>query len=347
MHNISSLNSYSISAANTPKDNNTNSRVTNPIKVDNNSENQLLHTLDVLSVLNRANIADFRLKMSTCDGMIGEFKQGASGDCWLLSGLRALSTSPIGVDIIKNSITKNDDGSVSVQFKGLNSSYTITEEEFNRATQSFVTSPDGVKERVYSNGDADVLVFELAAEKLRTDIRDGKFDDANVPNYAKTLVNKKDPIGGGKSGQLFYLLTGNEVCGILGQDIVTPDGKILCKNNKDKFSEFFERYSNDNKKYAAGFNVANKVSIQDITGKEIRLVPNHEYTIEGTMERNLIISNPHNSARKIIIPAENLFEQIGELNYQNLKDNYDFFDDTLKKHLIKSTKADEYMNNNY
>ena len=347
MRNIASLNSFNISAVNTAKDNNDNSCVVNPIKVEKDGNNQLLHTLDVLSTLNRANIADFRLKISSCDGLVGEFKQGAAGDCWLLAGLRSLSNSPTGVDIIKNSITKNDDGSVSVTFKGLNTSYTITEDEFNRATKQFMTSPDGVKERVYSNGDADVLVFELAAEKLRTDLSDGKFDDIKVPNYAKTVVNKKNPLSDGKSAQLFYLLTGNEVCAISGRDVVSPDGKVLCKNNKEKFQEFFERYSEDNKKYAVGFNVADKVSIIDAAGKEIRFVPKHEYSILGTVGNNFVISNPHNSARKLIVPAENLFEQIGELNYQNLKDNYDFYDASLKKHLIKATEANDYINQNY
>ncbi|MBE7713290.1 MAG: hypothetical protein E7Z87_06070 [Cyanobacteria bacterium SIG26] len=347
MHNISLLNNFNVSTVNTAKDNNVNSRVTNPIKTVTDGDKQLLHTLDVLSILNRANIADYRLRISSCDGAIGEFKQGGMGDCWLLSGLRALSTTPIGSDIINNSITKNEDGSVSVNFKGLNTSYAVTEEEFNRATQKFVTSPDGVKERVYSNGDADVLVFELAVEKLRTDISDGKFDEIKVPNYAKTILNPKKPLNDGSPAQLFYLLTGNEVCGINGQNIQTPDGKVLCKNNREKLSEFFDRYLMDNKKYAATFNVADGLTVVDVSGREIQLRPKHEYAIEGSVGSNLIVTNPHNSARKLVIPLVNIIDNIGGLNYQNLKDNYDFFDDGLKKHLIKSTAANNYVNKNY
>lgn len=305
-------------------------------------------SLTALSNMNRSFLGTYTLKMSNSNGMIGDFKQGTLGDCWLLSGLKSLSVTPIGVDIIRNSITQNEDGTVSVNFKGVNKSYTITEDEFNKARDEAVVSPDGVREKKYSSGDADVLLFEIAMDKLKNEIAEGKVG-FGLPNYAKIVVNKENPIEGGAGGQLYYLLTGKDSCGISTTGAKNPvTSEILFKDNKDKLNEFLEKYSIDNKKYAVAFGVEKEISVKDLTGKDYNLKPKHEYAVEGTFSGNIIISNPHNSARKIVIPQSEFVNMgISLLTYQNLKDDKDAFDKELTQYLKEHVDVDNYINENF
>ena len=72
-----------------------------------------------------------------------------------------MNSTPKGREIIQNSIQKNSDGSVTVNFKGLGRSYTLTEKEINKYDTDTITSD------AYSNGDNDLLVLELAYEQIR------------------------------------------------------------------------------------------------------------------------------------------------------------------------------------
>jgi len=348
MHNIASSNNIHAIRQKQQIENINTQPVTNPVKAEKQCPEKLWSSLAVMSSMNKPFLGSFKIKMANCDGKIGEFKQGAAGDCWLLSGLKSLSCSPLGAEIIKDAITKNDDGSVTVNFKGVNVSYTITEDEFNKARDEYITSPDGIREKKYSDYDSDVLIFELAAKKYRTDISEGKFKDAKIPNYAKILLDKDNPTDGGTSGQVYYLLTGKPACTISTHDVTRPDnGKVLLKSNKEKLNEFIEKYCENNKNYAATFNVHSPTEIPDLTGRMIKFNPKHEYAVEGSIGPNIIISNPHDSARKIIISKENFIQITSSLDYQNLKDNNDSFDLELQKYVIKYTAANNYINENF
>jgi len=327
-----------------------NTAVTKPaLKVENAPE-KLWSSLDIMSNINRPFLGKYIVKMENTDGYIGDFKQGGIGDCWMLSGLKAMACTPGGIAAIKQAITKNADGSVTVNFKGVDTSYKITKEDFNRAQNDCNISPDGVKENKYSTGDADALIFEIAVEKYRKDLLEGKYKDANIPNYAKIVMNEQSPLDGGVSSQLFYMLTGKEACTITFNDITSPDGKeVLLKNNSNQFDEFFDKYSINPKKYAVGTHVrkGENISVVDITGKSIKLIPEHQYAIEGVLANNIILSNPHNSAKKIILTKEEFMKAFSGVEYINLKDDYDIFDAGLKKYSKDSTAANEYVNKNY
>ena len=143
-------------------------------------------------------------EVTASNGVNGEFdeqiRQGGTGDCWLISGLLALNSTPEGKQIIKDSITVNDNGSVTVSFKGVGVSYTITPEEL----QKYDT--DSVSKDAYSNGDNDMLVFELAVSKLKSDIA---ADAINLGVSAYSYEGYKDAsIEGGFAQQVIYFMTG-------------------------------------------------------------------------------------------------------------------------------------------
>lgn len=130
--------------------------------------------------------------------------QGETGDCWLISGLYSLNATEKGKQIIKNSIKANDDGSVTVDFKGVGQSYTIPYSDIKKYDTDNNTTD------AYSNGDNDVLVLELAAEQLWKDVNSGKVNlDCKSDNIGYTGQGNgiRD---GGFANQITYYLTGVE-----------------------------------------------------------------------------------------------------------------------------------------
>ena len=142
---------------------------------------------------------------SGVNGEIDEYiEQGGTGDCWLLTGVLALNSTEVGKNIIKSSITANADGSVTVNFKGVGVSYTISLDEIKKH------DTDDIKNDAYSNGDNDMLVLELAVEKLKNDIASGKVKLDVIENSYEGYNGENGEIEGGFAQQLLYFLTGEE-----------------------------------------------------------------------------------------------------------------------------------------
>ena len=110
-------------------------------------------------------ITDFEKEYYTgsIDGEIGSFGQSKeTKNCGVLSAIYALNTSDNGKQIIKNSIKNNGNGTFKVTFPGINQSCTISLQEIK----------DAKNNSKYSYGDSDVLLLELALEKLLPDYKD-------------------------------------------------------------------------------------------------------------------------------------------------------------------------------
>lgn len=86
--------------------------------------------------------------------------QGATGDCWILTGILSLTATKEGKALIKSSMEIQRNGDVIVNFKGLGYSIRVTAEEIRKH------DTDDIKNDAFSNGDNDMLVFELAVQKL-------------------------------------------------------------------------------------------------------------------------------------------------------------------------------------
>ena len=92
----------------------------------------------------------------TKDYTIGNTKQSDTGNCWILSGITALSYSEEGRKIIKNSLEYK---------KGYTIVHTICGDYVVLDSEVLLTKADSQ----YSNGDDDMIIFELAFEKIIDD----------------------------------------------------------------------------------------------------------------------------------------------------------------------------------
>lgn len=138
---------------------------------------------DAIKQLNDNNIFDILSKMLQSeelkdayyfdiDDEIDDYSISYAGNCWFIGDIASLNSSPKGRQILKDSMTFNDDGSITITFKGAGKSYTITKEEIEAAKK---------KNEKYSFGDNTVLLFAIATAKLRTEL--GETYDDNNPLY--------------------------------------------------------------------------------------------------------------------------------------------------------------------
>lgn len=218
------------------------------------------------------------------NGNIEDFAQGRIGDCWLLAGLKALSSSEKGRQYIKEAIKDNGDGSYTITFKSYG--------DINNRNSDFscvITKEELIKAReagIYSSGDADVLLFELAMEK-------SLLEDVSNPEK----WNKGQIIDGGGSRFLICALTG----------YIDPEFRGLSPE------KLFEYKYNDfkNGEITFTFTTSEEGSVKDIKGNDVTIVNGHEYSIvdihvdkKDPSKNTVTIVNPWDSEEEIVLPME-------------------------------------------
>lgn len=121
-------------------------------------------SLSDLKVLLKKGLVPIEEGQKNPQGINGEIdepvSQGATGDCWILTGILSLTSTEEGKALIKASMEVQENGDVIVHFKGLGYSIRVTAAEIKKH------DTDNIKNDAFSNGDNDMLVFELAVQKL-------------------------------------------------------------------------------------------------------------------------------------------------------------------------------------
>lgn len=228
------------------------------------------------------------------DGEIGDFMQQSTGDCWLLSGILSLNATKEGRKILEEALTFNPDNSVTVHFKGLNVSYTITPEEILEA-QALSESYN----RTYTSGDNDVLIFELATEKLRRDIMAGKvkMPPEEYFGYHEDNGNPGGGIEGGRTKQFIYFLTGKKSDTLSASN----DKEVL---NINKIKDFCLKRLKDFKQgtvslsFSCLYNIHSATTVDGEVFKASLGNYGHGYAITDMTESTITIVDPHNSKKE-------------------------------------------------
>ncbi|MCD8024458.1 MAG: C2 family cysteine protease [Candidatus Gastranaerophilales bacterium] len=210
--------------------------------------------------------------------------QGKTGDCWLISGVLSLSYTEEGSEIIKNAISQNENGDYEVYFKGAGKTYTVTKEELEEVNVGTILSGLGIKNSTYSTGDDDMLLIELALEKL--------VDEGEVS------IVTGDGITGGSAYYLYELLTGNNVEYAYGDDA-------------DEVLELFDYYEENQDTTAATLGVEDGFS---------GLEDSHAYAVKSYDGDTMTLVNPWDSTSEIEISTEDLLENMGSYDF-SLVDN--------------------------
>ncbi len=217
------------------------------------------------------------------DGKIDETMQGLVNDCGTLSGLNALSYSEAGRKAIKDAISQDENGVITVKFKAVNMEYTITPEEMDETSASL--------------GDGDMKAFEIALKKYRKDIRDGKVEiNKDIPEIIYQEGIFDNPLEGGSGEQIMSLLTGNKSNSFFNRLLkrsFTDEGK----KRKEAFDNFLEDFEKKPEKYAATVNFEKMDEDKGIT-------LNHEYAVKKIDGDNVVLVNPWDSSKETVISKD-------------------------------------------
>ena len=245
---------------------------------------------------------------NSVDMAIGYSEQGEKGDCWLLSTLNSLSSTEAGQKIIKDAITKNSDGSYTIEFKGVNTKITITKEELEAAKQS----------GKYATGDDDVTLFELGFESIIDKIQKGEI---SIPgNHSGLSIKQGDTtaaLSGGNLEDAIFLLTGNDVKSefkSFGESTAEFD-KILStlKDNPDKYAAIIGFSGGD-----SGF------TLKDINGNvvcSLEAGTAHAFSIKSVDEDGVTIVNPWDSSKEYKISLADARKFATGIQYYALDDS--------------------------
>lgn len=126
--------------------------INNDIKSSRSLNNERIIS-DLGKIILRRSLNDDDAKMTKPNGKLdGDFKQGSTGDCWLLSAIKSISLCDDGKKALENMISVDEKtGDTTVFLKGADKSYTFTQKELKAATH-------------LSGGDGDIRAIELAVE---------------------------------------------------------------------------------------------------------------------------------------------------------------------------------------
>lgn len=293
-----------------------------------------LETVRLMSVKGK----DKKKEKDTKDGKIGNTKQSITiGDCWLLAGVNSLSYTKEGKSLIKNALDYQKDGTM-VHLKGAGDIW-ISNKEFKQVKKG---------ERISAaSGDDDMIIFEMAIEKVRANIASGKltlkedapqffFDDEQYMDIVEEQmsegwINPDLPNKGvstlvaGTHEELIYWISGK------------TSEEAFDKSDMDNLlNKFIE---NGNSDYVLGASLSEPKAVKDINGKKIKLSGPHAYAVKKADGKTVTFTDPHDSSKDIVFSREaflKTFTGFVGCDLSNKNEKQDYFVSTT----IESKKLD-------
>lgn len=240
------------------------------------------------------------------DGVIGDMHQRGVGDCWLIASLKSLSLSEGGAKIIKDSITKNDDGSYTVSFPGIDSQYTVTTDEIVERRQK----------NTCSTGDIDATIIELAFEKARDEKEPIMNKIRNFSYEISKFLNKgsgnESPLTFGNLSDVIKFFTGEKTNCVIN----TP----FTKSGIDDFYEKFQNNPDNTVAVAHFLNLdlnEENLKAEEYNGGNIKLTDfgMHVFSIVSVDDETVRIAEPGNTGISYIISKEELKNKVAYIEY--------------------------------
>ena len=268
-----------------------------------------------------------------CDGVIGDFRQSyITGDCYLLSSLYSLSKTEKGAEILKNNIKKEKNGSYTVTLPGaliikkdyakmnkkccITGRYTITASELSKA----------VKNANYANGDADVVLYELAFEKYRKEVMETNklnHQNSHYGNAGQYTGNAtgSHPLNGGIGHDAIFVLTGKQsvnyeissssVAAIDTQHIKTVHSASTI--NRKSLERLLNKIEKNPGRYSGTFSIKLKENGQ-ITGY-------HAVSISKIKNGRVYFVNPWNSKKEFSLSKQEFLRAAYQVNIVDMEES--------------------------
>ena len=194
-----------------------------------------------------------------------DFKQGTTGDCWLLASIKAISKQPRGLQILNNMIKVQSNGDVSVTLKGVNKTYNFTKQEIEAHTE-------------YATGDLDVRIIEMAVNKYFEEERG---------------VNGSPDINGNREHIAYYILTGKGHRNFLSDSY----GRIPDMWFTDKQIDNFNKPNHV--AVVAAHGDKSDVHLKSTSGSDAILTTGHAYAVSRSDSKYVYLINPWDSSTEI------------------------------------------------
>ena len=229
-------------------------------------------TADFKKIINRSDTLTTNIPARPNGKLDGTFKQGNTGDCWLLAGIQGLSMTKEGKAILEKSVKVDNKGNATVTLSGVGKTYKITARDLKCSNE-------------LSTGDTDIRALEIAMDRyFREEIPNGNADiDGNTVSKAFELLAdpQKTLSTGGKKG-VATVLADIQANGLKSRASVTGMSGNIDPKGMDATNE---------------------------KGEKVKMYNGHAYTIKSADSNYVYLINPHNTASTIKIPVKQYLEK--------------------------------------
>ena len=265
----------------------------------------------------------------TANGKIDGVRQSETlGDCWLLSSMNAMADTDFGAEAIRNAVGKNgiiqnDDGSYTIKIDRIDEEYTFSRDEIQSAIES----------NKYSQGDLDVLLFEMAFEK-HYDAALTMLDKADIKAGRNTTSSTRINSDGTRQSSIDGGLSGNnytDVKDFRNKDIISimTGSTHLYAYTPNEKENVLKLKSEHPREIAATFSSAYSIElgengtavVSNFDKESNNNFETHAYELkrvekdENGKITNIIVVNPWNNEEEIPLSEEEFYKYCIDIDF--------------------------------